>query len=78
MQHSAESIFAVEYLGEYESIFKTVLAHASVEPGAFFGEKTRGRKSCETVPLRGNLARFVISSFSTNPVKNTYGRKYIS
>jgi hypothetical protein len=38
MQHSAESIFAVEYLREYESIFETTLAYESVDPGVLFDE----------------------------------------
>jgi hypothetical protein len=48
MQHSAESI---EYLREFESICKTVLAHESGDPGVQFNEKTEGKKSRETVPL---------------------------
>jgi hypothetical protein len=52
MRHSAESIFIVEYLHEFESICKTVLAHESGDPGVQFNEKkTEGRKFCETVPL---------------------------
>jgi hypothetical protein len=33
MHHTAESIFVVEYLLEYEFIFETALAHESVDPG---------------------------------------------
>jgi hypothetical protein len=51
MHPCAESIFKVDYLREYESIFETALAHESVDPGVLFDEKTRGRKSRETVPL---------------------------
>jgi hypothetical protein len=51
MQHSAESIFVVEYLREYESIFETASTLESVDLGLLFDEKTRGRKSRETVPL---------------------------
>jgi hypothetical protein len=51
MHHCAESIFKVDYLREYESIFETALAHESVDPGVLFNEKTRGRKSRATVPL---------------------------
>jgi hypothetical protein len=50
MRHSAESNL-VEYLREFESIGKTVLAHESGDPGLQFNEKTEGRKSRETVPL---------------------------
>jgi hypothetical protein len=38
MRHSAESIFVVEYLREFESICKTVLAHESGDPGVQFNE----------------------------------------
>jgi hypothetical protein len=44
-------IFIVEYLREYESIIKTALAPESVDRGVMFDEKTRGRKSHETLPL---------------------------
>jgi hypothetical protein len=47
-----EAICVVQYLREYESIFETALAHESVDPGVLFDEKTTGRKSCETVPLK--------------------------
>jgi hypothetical protein len=39
MHHCAESIFKVEYLREYESIFETASAHESVDPGVLFDEK---------------------------------------
>jgi hypothetical protein len=41
----------IEYLREYESILKTALAHESGDPGVAFNEKTKGRKSRETVSL---------------------------
>jgi hypothetical protein len=41
----------VEYLLEYESLFKAALGHGSVDPVVLFDEKTRGRKSREIVPL---------------------------
>jgi hypothetical protein len=41
----------IEYLREFESICKTVLAHESVDPGVKFNEKTVGQKSRDTVPL---------------------------
>jgi hypothetical protein len=49
---SPDSILVVEYLREFESICKTVLAHWSGDPGVQFNEKTEGRKSRQTVPLR--------------------------
>jgi hypothetical protein len=52
MRHSAELTFVVEYLCEFESICITVLAHESGDPGVQFKEKTKGRKSRETVPLK--------------------------
>jgi hypothetical protein len=52
MQHSAESIFAVEYLCKFESIFEISSDNESVDSGiSFDGEKGRGRQSRETVPL---------------------------
>jgi hypothetical protein len=39
MHHCAESIFKVDYLREYESIFEAALAHESVDPGVLFDEK---------------------------------------
>jgi hypothetical protein len=51
MRHSAESIFAVKYLCEFESICKTVLALESGTQGYSLTKRTEGRKSRETVPL---------------------------
>jgi hypothetical protein len=45
MQHSAESIFVVEYLSEYESIFETTLAHESVDPEVFLTKNQRSKIS---------------------------------
>jgi hypothetical protein len=39
MHHCAESIFKVDYLREYESIFETALAHESVDSRVLFYEK---------------------------------------
>jgi hypothetical protein len=39
MPHSAELLFVVEYLREFKSICKSVLAHESGDPGAQFKEK---------------------------------------
>jgi hypothetical protein len=52
MSHCAESIFEVEELREYESIFETALAHESADPGVQFDEKNQRSKSRKTVPLR--------------------------
>jgi hypothetical protein len=41
----------MELLREFESKFKTALAHESGDPGVPFNEKTKGQKSLETVPL---------------------------
>jgi hypothetical protein len=41
MRHSAESIFIFEYLREFKSICKTILAHESGDPGVQFNEKIR-------------------------------------
>jgi hypothetical protein len=42
----------IELLHEFESIFKTDLDQESGDPGLLFKEKTKGRKSHETIPLR--------------------------
>jgi hypothetical protein len=52
MQYSVESFFIIEYLYEYEFIFEMALAHESGGPGVLIDEKTEGRKSRDTVPLR--------------------------
>jgi hypothetical protein len=39
MQHSAESIFTIEYLRQYEFIFETALVHESGGPGVLIDEK---------------------------------------
>jgi hypothetical protein len=51
MRHSMESIFVVDYLREFASMCKTVLAHESGDPCAQYNEKSKGWKSRETVPL---------------------------
>jgi hypothetical protein len=48
---SWHSPFKVEFLGECESIFKKALARGSMSPEELLNEKTRGRKSHDTVPL---------------------------
>jgi hypothetical protein len=53
-------IFKVDYLREYESIFETTLAHESVDPGALFDEKNKGRKSRATVPLKNFPERKIV------------------
>jgi hypothetical protein len=67
MQHCAESIFIIEYLREYEFIFETALDHESGGPGVLIDEKTEGRKSRDTVPLRAQICEdnFVHTSAST-------------
>jgi hypothetical protein len=45
------TIFVVEYLQVYESIFETALTNEPGDPGVLFNEKIRGRKSAETVNL---------------------------
>jgi hypothetical protein len=63
MRHSAESIFVVENLREFESICKTVLANESGDPGVQFYEKNRGSKISYTVPLnqRHFKAYFIVN-----------------
>jgi hypothetical protein len=44
MRQSAESNLIIEYLREYEFIFKTDLALESGDPGELFDEKNRESK----------------------------------
>jgi hypothetical protein len=50
--HSAESIFVVEYLRQYESLFETALAYESRGTGILSDEKIRSQISRETVLLK--------------------------
>jgi hypothetical protein len=52
MRHSAESNLKIEYLREYEFIFKTALAHESGDPGVLFAEKNRGSKILWDCPFK--------------------------
>jgi hypothetical protein len=60
MRHSAESSNGIEFLREFESICKTVLAHESGDPGVQFAEKPQRSKSRETVPLTQSSYRKVL------------------
>jgi hypothetical protein len=46
--------FKVEYLREFEAICKKALTRESGAQAGLFDEKTRGRKSRDTVPLNLN------------------------
>jgi hypothetical protein len=61
----AESNLKIEYLREYDFIFKTALAHESGEPGVLFAEKTEGQKSRETVPFNAKKGSVFIQYFYT-------------
>jgi hypothetical protein len=50
----------IEYIREFESICKTVLAHEPGVPGVQLIEKTVGRKSRETVPLKFQVGIFSV------------------
>jgi hypothetical protein len=63
MRHSAELIFIINYLREYEFIFQTTLVHESGGPGVLIDEKTKGRKSHETVPLK---SKFEVGNVNSN------------
>jgi hypothetical protein len=54
MRHSAESN-RIEFLREFESKFKTALAHESGPTGLPFNTKIEGRKFRETVPLKTTM-----------------------
>jgi hypothetical protein len=51
VMHSAESIFIIEYLREYEVIYKKALTRVSGPKWSCLMKKTRGRKSRDRVPL---------------------------
>jgi hypothetical protein len=44
MKHSVESIFVVEYLREYESVFETALSRESVDPGVLIEKNQKPKK----------------------------------
>jgi hypothetical protein len=52
MRHSAESTNFREFLCEFTTICKNILTRWSVTQVGLIHEKTKGRKSRETVPLR--------------------------
>jgi hypothetical protein len=66
MRHRAESIFVVEYLREFESICKTVLAHESGVPGVQFNEKNRGSKISWHCPFKGTIPMKVCEIITLN------------
>jgi hypothetical protein len=63
MRHSSESIFPsnlIEYLREFESICKTVLAHESGNPGVQFNEKIRGSKISWDCPFKASCNSLIL------------------
>jgi hypothetical protein len=57
----------IEYLLEYEFIFKTALAHKSGDSGVLFAEKTEGRKSREIVSLSvSRLAKSTVLQYDSS------------
>jgi hypothetical protein len=66
MRHSAESIFGflwsnrIEFLREFEAIFKTDLAHESWYTGVPFNEKIRGSKISRA--CQASLSKFAFKS----------------
>jgi hypothetical protein len=67
MPHSAELNLKIEYLREYEFIFKTALAHESGDPGVLFAEKNRGSKISWDCPFKIRVFPFSINN-GTNHV----------
>ena len=58
VSYPGESVFSqlkIEYLGENETKYENILTHWSVAQAGRNEEKTRGRKSRWTVPLRKKL-----------------------
>jgi hypothetical protein len=52
MQHSAESIFIIEILREYEFIFEKALTHESGGPGVLIDKKNWGSKISWHCPFK--------------------------
>jgi hypothetical protein len=67
MQHSQESN-RIEFLSEFESIFKTALALKSGHLGVPFNEKNWGYKISWDCPFKGVIARsqHIFAHFSEN------------
>jgi hypothetical protein len=64
----------IKLLRKFESICKTVLAHELGDPGVQFDEKTRGRKSRETVPLIiPSVQNSLQISFNRQGFSNSFG-----
>jgi hypothetical protein len=61
MQHSAESIFIIEYLREYEFMFETALAHESGGPGVLIDGKNWGSKISWHCPFKFQFAKVLFS-----------------
>jgi hypothetical protein len=57
MWHTAGSCFVIEYLLDYESIFETTIVRKSRDSGVLFAQKTKDRKSGDTVTLIALLLR---------------------
>jgi hypothetical protein len=55
VNHCAESIFKVDFLGEYEAICKTALGRESGPEGGLIDEKNRGSKISCYCPFKGNF-----------------------
>jgi hypothetical protein len=62
MWHSAESIFIIEYLREYELKFKTALTHKSGIPGVLIDEKTPSSKISWQGPFK-NISDLMIQLY---------------
>jgi hypothetical protein len=52
MLHSAETIFVIEYLRGFESIFETASAYEQEDSGVLFSEQNRGAKISWHCPFK--------------------------
>jgi hypothetical protein len=59
MRHNAKTNLIIEYLCEYEFIFKMDLAHESEDQGELFSEKIRGSKISWDCPLKINIYKSI-------------------
>ncbi len=55
--------YLIEYLGEFEYIFETVLGYVSGDQMVYFEAKKRSRKSHAWAPLKVHLHEIFLVSF---------------
>ncbi len=74
ISYDGQSNFKFEYLGEFVTVFENILEYESGAQVCSFEEKSGGRKSRATVPLK--LKNLYTRSFSTARNQHKYLRLY--